>query len=210
MAGNRSGALKGWDVRRANASAIESARAKSPGKGVPPGAGRVQSTRDGAIVWAAPRSPDGRVEPQVALGGGSVSKDMVTRAGAHVSRKGVRSGLENVQGLRTVTVTYHVSDADDSEESRKRTTHRVTVDFGRYTTERQRELAIARVVQDHARSLRYTRDGVSQVVAVSLVRVGDPVQLRESRKAVRHDRKRPKAKAKAKPKTSKPKPRRHK
>lgn len=106
-----------------------------------------------------------------------------------MSRTGVHAALEDVQGLRTVSITYHLSDADDSEESQRRTTHRVTVDFGRYTTTRQRELAIARVVQDHARSLRYTKDGVSQIVTVSLVRVGDPIQRGESRTPKRHDRK---------------------
>lgn len=193
MAGTKLGAVKGWETRRANAQAVERARATSDVPGVPPGAGRVQSTRDGAIVWAAPRSPEGRIEPQAALGVGSVSDDIIGRHGAFVARGGSQSGLVHVQGLRTVTLTYYrghredLAAVEDGEvsvtEAFERLTRRMTVDFGQYKTPRDRELAIARALQDHARSL--IKEDSSYVILVSLVRVGAPIQLQPSRRPKR-------------------------
>lgn len=155
-------------------------------------------------MWAAPRGPDGRVEPQAALGVGSVSDDLIGRRGAFVSRGGIRSGLEKVQGLRTLTITYRIGlDTDDTEgedgdiipgEGSRTVRRRVTVDFGKAKSPRERELAIARAVQDHARAL--IRDDSSQVVRISLVRIGEAIQLSESK---RPDRSKPKRKPKGKP-----------
>lgn len=206
MAGTSAGARKGWETRRANMSAVERARGVQPEPGVPPGAGRVQPTRDGAIVWAAPRSPEGHVEPQAALGVGSVSDDIIGRHGAFVARGGSQSGLAHVQGLRMVTVTYYTGHREDLAavedgevtvtQGLKRMVRRMTVDFGQYRTPRDRELAIARAVQDHARSL--IKDDSSLVIMVSLIRVSAPIQLVPSR--------RPERKKKDKPKRTQVKP----
>lgn len=110
-----------------------------------------------------------------------------------VARGGSQSGLVHVQGLRTVTVTYYrghredLAAVEDGEvsvtEAFERMTRRMTVDFGQYKTTRDRELAVARALQDHARSL--IKEDSSYVILVSLVRVSAPIQLKPSRRPSR-------------------------
>jgi hypothetical protein len=136
---------------------------------------------------------------------------MIGRHGAFVSRGGVRSGLDNVDGLRTIAITYRVTDGEEAEPvygsgdemeegaASKRMTRRVTVDFGAHKDARQRELAIARAIQDHARSL--IREDSSKQVYITLVRVSDPIQATPSKRPERRgDKTKRKATGKAKPK----------
>lgn len=200
MGGTSKGARKGWITRRKNLAAIERARGRATAPGRAPGAGRIQPTDDGAVVYAAPRGPDGRVEPQAALGHGSVTDDIHARSGAFVARGGSQAGLKHVTGLRTVVLRFRTEDDDGQTRSHVR---HATVDFGRFADPRKREVAIARVIADHARSL--IREDSGRQVYLMLARVGKSAQAVESRRPPRKPTKKKPAKKPAR-KAAKKKP----
>lgn len=178
----------GWIARRARAGYLghlarvqrESQRAKGRGSRPPGAIKRRRRSEDSLEVYSAPRDTDGTLAPQPALGGGSVTQDMMERTGAKVARDGINEAYSGVSGLWRVRAIFNV-EGDDEERNIVRTS---TVDISRGASAQERERVVARAVQDMARSI-IEKDSSRTVTLSSVV-----VERAEGAKRAGYKRKR--------------------
>lgn len=138
----------GW-VKRA---AREEQRAKPARGRRAPGAAPVQRLPDGSLsIYAAPRTRYGDLEPQPALGQGSVTDDLIRRKGAKVTPPKL-GDLAGVEGLQTVRGKFRKSD-DEAESGERTITRETTVLIPKGATTEERSRIIARALQGMARAI---------------------------------------------------------
>jgi hypothetical protein len=150
----------GYLARQSN----EARRAKGKGKRPPGAAKRERVSRDRLDLYVAPRDADGSIAPQPALGGGSVTDDILARRGSKL-RKISGDEYEGVTGLWRVRATFAFDD-DEEGDGRSRIRLTSTIDIPLRATAQEREAIVTRAVQDMGRSL-IERDSSRSVSLVS-------------------------------------------